>query len=76
MADFTLNTLASQVSGWEPLNQFEWTDSQPSVGITPTDGTISIENIQFNLNQRATRGHLTGRRPVKGLLFPRGYFNK
>lgn len=74
MADFTFNTLNSGIDGWqEPI---EFLTSVSDYQIVPTDGTISIKNINFNLSQRATRGHLTGRRPVKGQLFPRGYFNK
>ena len=40
---------------------------------------VSIENATasiFGINQSTRPGFLTGRRPVKGQLYPRGVYNK
>ena len=47
--------------------------------IIPSNLIVSIINATaaiFGIDQSTRRGFLTGRRPVKGQLFPRGVYNK
>lgn len=45
---------------------------------TPTYKNFNISNLDSPVtgNRSSTPGVLTGRRPIYGQLFPRGYFNK
>tara|TARA_S200000501_G_scaffold248284_1_gene232589 strand:- start:17 stop:259 length:243 start_codon:yes stop_codon:yes gene_type:complete len=46
--------------------------------VNPSNGTVSLSTTGTNLNiLDSTRpGFLTGRRPVKGQLYPRGVYNR
>ena len=47
--------------------------------LIPSNLIVSIKNATaaiFGIDQSTRRGFLTGRRPVKGQLFPRGVYNK
>ena len=47
--------------------------------IIPSNLIVSIKNATaaiFGINQSTRSGFLTGRRPVKGQLYPRGVYNK
>ena len=47
--------------------------------IIPSNLIVSIINATaaiFGINQSTRPGFLTGRRPVKGQLYPRGVYNK
>ena len=47
--------------------------------LIPSNLIVSIKNATaaiFGINQSTRPGFLTGRRPVKGQLYPRGVYNK
>jgi len=46
--------------------------------VNPSNGTVNLSTTATNLNiLDSTRpGFLTGRRPVKGQLYPRGVYNR
>ena len=47
--------------------------------LIPSNLIVSIKNATasiFGINQSTRSGFLTGRRPVKGQLYPRGVYNK
>ena len=44
---------------------------------TPQNFDIgSLDGPSTNINRSSVRGFLRGRRPARGLLFPRGYYNR
>ena len=46
--------------------------------VNPSNGTVALSTTGTNLDifDSTRRGFLTGRRPVKGQLYPRGVYNK
>jgi len=46
--------------------------------VNPSNGTVPLSTTGTNLDifDSTRRGFLTGRRPVKGQLYPRGVYNK
>jgi len=44
--------------------------------LPPQNFTIASLDAPGTNSKKSQRGFLTGRRPVFGLLFPRGYYNK
>ena len=81
MADFTFLTLTTGIDAFDELRT---TVTHADVGksnISRTNGTVS-RNLSFNdslmgyLPNEVRQSHLTGRRPHKGLQFPRGVYNK
>ena len=46
--------------------------------VNPSNGTVSLSTTGTNLDifDSTRPGFLTGRRPVKGQLYPRGVYNK
>ena len=91
MADITLagyGTVTTAVTG---VDQTKMVASTATGFITPTYSSVartsSPANAPTNFNigdltdpptgsRASERGHLFGRRPHRGLLFPRGYYNK
>ena len=58
-------------------------DVPADANFTFTNGTVSVGNINLNVcppipgsDNKARRTWLTGKRPVSGLLYPRGVYNK
>ena len=47
-----------------------------TIQIDPSNGTISVGNLDFSSFDETRPGWLTGRRPVDGQVFPRGVYNK
>ena len=91
MADITIagyGTVTTAVTG---IDQTKKVASTATGFITPTYSSVartsSPANAPTNFNigdltdpptgsRASERGHLFGRRPHRGLLFPRGYYNK
>ena len=91
MADITIadyGTVTTAVAGTDQTKKVE---STATGFITPTYSSVartsSPANAPTNFNiddltdpptgsRASERGHLFGRRPHRGLLFPRGYYNK
>ena len=46
--------------------------------VNPSNGTVSLSTTDTNLDifDSTRPGFLTGRRPVKGQLYPRGVYNR
>jgi len=42
----------------------------------PRNFNISELDVPVSVNSKSERGYLQGRRPFRGLLFPRGYYNR
>ena len=91
MANYTsgsvhvLTTLPSGGTDFNTENTFfqKESDVPADANFTSTIGTISAGNITLNLSppipgsdNKARRTWLTGKRPVKGQLYPRGVYNK
>lgn len=75
MADLTFPTLTGAISFGSTFSLY--TDENfPEFSVSVSNGTVSIGNFDFSENQKTMPGHLTGRRPAKGLVFPRGVYNK
>lgn len=75
MADFSFNTLNSLVA-YGSTNGLTTTANDPGFSISSSVGTKSIGDFDFSNNQNTSPGYLTGRRPQKGQVFPRGIYNK
>lgn len=76
MADFTFPSLTTAVVGFASTAAFQ-VQSTSSYTIEPSNGTVSVGNIDLSANITETRpGWLTGRRPSQGQVFPRGVYNK
>lgn len=81
MADFTFLTLTT---GIDAFDEQKTTATNADVGksnISRTNGTISRslsfdDSLIGSLPNEIRQSHLTGRRPHKGLQFPRGVYNK
>jgi hypothetical protein len=78
MANFTFISLQSEVSGNNQQVDYEFDSNQKSISfvIPETNGTVSIGNLSLRDEDRSSPGYLTGRRPIKGQVFPRGVYNK
>jgi len=88
MANFTFSNLASVVSGFTTTQLIANTNTDviPAVysGTSRSQSTVTNPSnyLISHLSNGATgdhstkRGFLLGRRPHKGLQYPRGYYNK
>ena len=91
MADITLSDYGTETTAVTGINQTKIDESTATAFITPTYSSVartsSPANAPTNFNigdltdpptgsRASERGHLFGRRPHRGLLFPRGYYNK
>ena len=81
MADFTFLTLTTGIDAFDELRTTATNADVGKSNISRTNGTVS-RNLSFNdslmgyLPNEVRQSHLTGRRPHKGLQFPRGVYNK
>jgi hypothetical protein len=77
MADYTIPGLTSAVEGFDDTVAFLPQVQNGVDNVTGTNGTISAGNINLSVDIIGTvPGFLTGRRPVRGQVFPRGVYNK
>ena len=91
MADITLSDYGTVTTAVTGIDQTKMDESTATGFITPTYSSVtrvsSSANAPTNFNiddltdpptgsRASERGHLFGRRPHRGLLFPRGYYNK
>lgn len=77
MSNFSIGLLTTAIVGFStdsysivlniPPNEFPF--------LAPTIGSISVINMDFS-GTKTIPGFLTGRRPTKGQLYPRGVYNK
>ena len=71
--DITTTTLA------EAVNDSKFAQIQSlTFTVNPSNGTVSLSTTDTNLDifDSTRPGFLTGRRPVKGQLYPRGVYNR
>jgi len=81
MADFTFLSLTT---GIDAFDEQKTTATNADVGksnISSTNGTVNkslsfSDPLVINLPNQIRQSHLTGRRPHRGLQFPRGVYNK
>jgi len=76
--DFSFPTLTSAVSGINTSVHFKVQSTAPYT-IEPSNGTVrlgSATGSNFAILSNTRSGWLTGRRPPKGQLYPRGVYNK
>ena len=81
MANFAYATLGiTQTTLVDLVNDSKIFQPQAlSFTLNPSNPLISIENAsaaEFNIFNETQPGFLTGRRPVKGQLYPRGVYNR
>ena len=91
MANITLSDYGTVTTAAAGTDQSKKVESTATGFITPTYSSVirvsSSANAPTNFNiddltdpptgsRASERGHLFGRRPHRGLLFPRGYYNK
>ena len=91
MADITLSDYGTVTTAAAGTDQTKKVESTATGFVTPTYSSVtrvsSPANAPTNFNiddltdpptgsRASERGHLFGRRPHRGLLFPRGYYNK
>ena len=91
MANITLADYGTVTTAVTGIDQTKKVASTATGFITPTYSSVartsSPANAPTNFNisdltdpptgsRASERGHLFGRRPHRGLLFPRGYYNK
>ena len=91
MANITLADYGTVTTAVTGIDQTKMVESTATAFITPTFSSVartsSPPNAPTNFNiadltspptgsRAAERGLLYGRRPHRGLLFPRGYYNK
>ena len=91
MANITLSDYGTVTTADAGTDQTKKVESTATGFITPTYSSVirvsSSANAPTNFNiddltdpptgsRASERGHLFGRRPHRGLLFPRGYYNK
>ena len=73
-ADFTFNAIDPAVPVYDTLKHAKQGTQMPQFpGIDTTIQTISVVN--FNIDSK-TKDAVPPKRPVTGLLYPRGVFNK
>lgn len=78
MADYAVPNLTTAVDAFNDLVLFKSQSTSPYT-IEDSIGTVSVPNTigtNFGLVSTTRPGVLTGRRPAKGQLFPRGVYNK
>jgi len=78
MSDFSIGLLTNAIDGvskTSPSIVLRFPPDNFSTLIQPTIGSISVGNINL-LNRNTIPGYLTGKRPVRGQLYPRGVYNK
>ena len=91
MADITLSDYGTVTTAVTGIDQTKMDESTATAFITPTYSSVtrtsSPANAPTNFNiadltapavgsRKSSRGLLFGRRPHRGLLYPRGYYNK
>ena len=91
MANITLADYGTVTTAVTCIDQTKMVESTATPFITPTFSSVtrvsSAPNAPINFNiddltdpptgsRAAERGLLFGKRPHRGLLFPRGYYNK
>ena len=88
MADFTFSNLTSVVSGFSSVQLIANTNTDviptthsgssrsQSTATNPLNHLMSAMVDGATGDHSAERGFLRGRRPHKGLQYPRGYYNK
>ena len=80
MADITLadyGTVTTAVAGSDQTKKVASTVARTSSPANaPTNFNIDDLTDPPTGSRASERGHLFGRRPHRGLLFPRGYYNK
>lgn len=74
MADYTFANLTSAVTGVVTTTQFK-VQSTAAYTQTATNGTVRLGNIS-NVGLGTAYSASSGKRPVLGMLFPRGVYNK
>jgi len=72
--DFTFPSLTTAVDGFDDAMAFQIQTTDPYT-ISTSNGTINLGNFNFE-GTSIIPGFLTGRRPVRGQVFPRGVYNK
>lgn len=77
MANYTIDGLTTAVVGIASTVAFQPQSQNVEDNVTSTNGTVPAGNIDLsNEVTTAIPGWLSGRRPQKGQLFPRGVYNK
>ena len=77
MADYTIPGLTTAVEGFDNEIALLPQEQNSVDNVSGTNGTISAGNIDLSVDITGTEpGWLTGRRPLRGQLFPRGVYNK
>jgi len=91
MADITISDYGTVTTAVTGIDQTKMVESTATGFVNPTFSSVSrvtsAANAPTNFNiddltdpptgsRASERGHLFGRRPHRGLLFPRGYYNK
>ena len=76
MADFTVSSMSSAVVWVASTTAFQANLISGPYSLEISSGTRSTGNVIMSSSKNTTPGWLTGRRPAKGQLFPRGIFNK
>ena len=91
MADITISDYGTVTTAVTGIDQTKMVESTATAVVTPTFSSVSrvtsAANAPTNFNigdltapatgsRKSERGLLTGRRPHRGLLFPRGYYNR
>ena len=91
MADITISDYGTVTTAVTGIDQTKMVESTATAVVTPTFSSVSrvtsAANAPTNFNigdltdppagsRAAERGLLYGRRPHRGLLYPRGYYNK
>ena len=81
MANYAYTTLGiTETTSLDAVDDSKFGQIQAlSPTVNASNLIVSIENAIasiFGINQSTRPGFLTGRRPVKGQLYPRGVYNK
>ena len=81
MANYAYTTLGiTETTSLDAVDDSKFGQIQAlSPTVNASNLIVSIENATasvFGINQSTRPGFLTGRRPVKGQLYPRGVYNK
>ena len=73
MADFTITNLTTAVTGVVTTTNFT-VQSTASYTQTTTNGTISVGDLNIGIGTAVSAS--PGKRPLTGMAFPRGVYNK
>jgi len=77
MADYSIAGLTAAVAGFTSTTIFQVQAQNTVDNVTTTNGTVNYGNIDLSSQITDTiPGFLTGRRPARGQVFPRGVYNK